>query len=203
MPPNPLTVTGGSQKPHPLVFGATQAFHRDLFRVFGPLLPGRSCEDAPLGMRALALDGVTYLEEVLVQYRRHEDNLNGFIDDATSPAKTIQAQARRLRNRVDIFSQVLGDMDHPAFLKKWGREDVDLARMVLRRAIREGEVLFAWASAGEAGIGWDTVWKAWHWPPMIGVGCRLAARRIFPGLQRFLLARQSARWRQRLKGSAV
>lgn len=201
LPPSPVDLSEWVRNPCPIVFGATHAFHRDLFREFGPLQSGRSCEDAPLGMRALALDGVFFLDDALVCYRRHAANLNGFLDDPSCLDQVIRAQARRLRTCADILSQVLADIDHPAFVRKWGQRNVVRAKKSLLHVLREKVVMYEWMAGGDSGIAWRTIRKAWRWPPMVGVGCRLFLRFLFPVLQRLLYEQQKARWRQRYKNA--
>ncbi|HZF43813.1 MAG TPA: glycosyltransferase [Sphingomonadaceae bacterium] len=57
------------------VLGATAVWHRKLFEFFGPLNPGVVHEDRALAFRAALLGKMVYLDEDLVLYRVHGNNL--------------------------------------------------------------------------------------------------------------------------------
>lgn len=57
-------------KKRPYVIGATFAFHKQLFTVFGPLAEGVDYEDQVLSLRAAALGGGLTIAEPLVQYAK-------------------------------------------------------------------------------------------------------------------------------------
>lgn len=57
-------------KKRPYVIGATFAFHKKLFTVFGPLDNGVDYEDQVLSFRAATLGGGLTIPEPLVQYRQ-------------------------------------------------------------------------------------------------------------------------------------
>jgi glycosyltransferase involved in cell wall biosynthesis len=59
----------------PSVLGATHAFTKRTFQVFGALDEGVSCEDRVIGFRSFLLGPVIEVPKCLVQYRRHENNL--------------------------------------------------------------------------------------------------------------------------------
>lgn len=61
-----LNVIAGSGS---LYLGATGAWHKELFRVFGPIEERAAWEDLVLGFRAAILRGHMYCPDVLVQYR--------------------------------------------------------------------------------------------------------------------------------------
>lgn len=56
------------------LFGFSGAYHRALFERFGPLTSWSFQEDVQLALRALQMDGILYLSDPLVQYRRHATN---------------------------------------------------------------------------------------------------------------------------------
>lgn len=58
------------------VFGCTQAFHRDLFKLFGPINSSIVAEDTIIPFRALLLGNINYIDIVLVKYRRHQENIS-------------------------------------------------------------------------------------------------------------------------------
>jgi hypothetical protein len=53
-----------------VIVGATEAWSRHLFEVFGPLNSSVTHEDRAMGTRAALLDGVRYIDKPLVAYRR-------------------------------------------------------------------------------------------------------------------------------------
>ena len=57
------------------VFGCTQGWSRVLFDVFGPIEDGVLHEDHVIPFRASLLGKVLFINEVLVLYRRHENNI--------------------------------------------------------------------------------------------------------------------------------
>ena len=70
--------------------GATAAYRRTIFDVFGPLGPDAPSEDNCLAVRALLLGPAFYLGDCLVRWRRHGSNLSAHeFDDAD------EANARR------------------------------------------------------------------------------------------------------------
>jgi hypothetical protein len=70
--------------------GATAAYRRTIFDVFGPLGPDAPSEDNCLAVRALLLGPAVYLGDRLVRWRRHGSNLSTHeFDDAD------EANARR------------------------------------------------------------------------------------------------------------
>ncbi len=192
--PPPARFTDWFKNPYPLVYGASHAFHPDLYRVFGPLKVGRWSEDMPLAVRALALDGVYYTPEPLVCYRRHGDNLAGYIEGRVSWSQSLREECFRHRLRADVFAQVLEDLDHPAFDAKWGRDGVKRIRRACRTALRRREVMCEWLSACGDPISWKLVAKAWAWPPMPVAGSRLLARRLLPRLHSHFHERHEAHW---------
>lgn len=56
------------------VSGATAAWHRDVFDVFGPLKPNTVYEDRSIVFRAALLGRIVFVPDTLVQYRIHERN---------------------------------------------------------------------------------------------------------------------------------
>lgn len=58
------------------VQGATHAWTREVFRVFGPLLPDTICEDRVIPLRSMLLGEIAYCPEPLVKYRVHGGNIS-------------------------------------------------------------------------------------------------------------------------------
>ncbi|HEX6508474.1 MAG TPA: glycosyltransferase [Chloroflexota bacterium] len=58
------------------VLGCTQAWHRSVFDMFGPMDPQVTREDVVIPFRAGLLGEIAYVDEDLVLYRRHADNFH-------------------------------------------------------------------------------------------------------------------------------
>lgn len=69
------------QKPEPFrppaILGAGAVYHRDVYRVFGPLGMFVANEDHVLPLRASLLGQVVFVDEPLVRYRKHDSNMSG------------------------------------------------------------------------------------------------------------------------------
>lgn len=64
--------------------GAAAAYHRSLFDVFGPIVPGPYGEDNCLLVRALLLGEAQLAAEPFICWRQHAGNLSNFLTDAAS-----------------------------------------------------------------------------------------------------------------------
>lgn len=93
--------------------GAAAAYHRSLFDVFGPIVPGPYGEDNCLLVRALLLGEAQLAAEPFICWRQHADNLSNFLSD---PASSIWRQ-RHLR-----WMEA-----HSAMSAQW-RRDIDCAQ---------------------------------------------------------------------------
>lgn len=69
-----VTLSEGINSRYHGVYGATQAFSRDVWRKFGPFHPKLKLEDNVILMRAQILGGFEYMDIDLVEYRIHADN---------------------------------------------------------------------------------------------------------------------------------
>jgi glycosyltransferase involved in cell wall biosynthesis len=64
------------------ISGASNAWHRTVFDVFGPLHPDIVFEDRVIALRAALLGGIRHIPEALVKYRRHQTNSVAMFDSA-------------------------------------------------------------------------------------------------------------------------
>jgi glycosyltransferase involved in cell wall biosynthesis len=82
------------------VCGCSHAWHRRVFDVFGPMLPGTVYEDKAIPFRSLLLGEIRYLDEPLVLYRRHSQSITGpqtyVPSDVDVVAQVVKRQTRRL-----------------------------------------------------------------------------------------------------------
>lgn len=74
---NELPLSTMIAKMMPGVMGSTHAFHRSIFEVFGPMLPGSVYEDRILPFRSHLLGRVIYIDSQLVKYRIHSSGVSG------------------------------------------------------------------------------------------------------------------------------
>ncbi|MEO1498977.1 MAG: glycosyltransferase [Pseudomonadota bacterium] len=91
-----------------LYLGATVAFHKDLFRKYGPLPNTSAYEDLIIGFRAALEKRDVYLNEVLIQYRVD----TGVSVKANAPrdfAQWRQMRLRQLNRQIAVFQQRLED----------------------------------------------------------------------------------------------
>lgn len=83
------------------IYGGSLAWHRSLFRIFGPLRNGVVSQDKAIGFRSLLLGKeVQYIEKPLIKYRIHDHNI--------SSQTTIHD---RLRQKVATFGSYLQDLE--------------------------------------------------------------------------------------------
>lgn len=95
------------------VIGASMALDRRLIDEFGPLAEDLAVEDVPLSFRALLAGSVEYVDEPLVDYRRHSLN---FLPDDTSEDVRARAEDRNFRAWVNFTKAYLRDA-HTAWRK--------------------------------------------------------------------------------------
>jgi glycosyltransferase involved in cell wall biosynthesis len=93
-------------KKRPYVIGATFAFHKNLFTVFGPLTKGVDYEDQVLSLRAAALGGGLTIPEPLVQYRQ------GGLSSRSVPnyADLFAHANNKYRRQLAVYTQITKDL---------------------------------------------------------------------------------------------
>ena len=89
------------------VLGATQAFSKASFSIFGPLHEGLVVEDRVIPFRSLLLGEVRFIDEDLVFYRRHGDN---FWPDKPSQDRLQKIGVREYWNRESTHRQAIQDL---------------------------------------------------------------------------------------------
>lgn len=121
--------------------GCSQAWHRQVFDLFGPLGKNILFEDHVIPFRAALLGEVKYIDEALVLYRRHENNMH-----FREPIDVTKAQVNPLLQRhadghIATFRQRLQDIDRVCALQPERRAELDVYRrnteILLREAIDE------------------------------------------------------------------
>ena len=193
-PPTPLPQW--AKRPYALIYGASHAFHPDVYFLFGPLQDGRMIEDNPMAIRALALDGIFAVKQPLVSYRRHADNIASRVNDA-GHVQMIKHEARQHELWVQVLEQVLIDVQHPIFRMKFGDQVVRLTESRCRKALALKKLLVQWHQCAELPVPWSLVKQAWTTPFCPGIGLRLLLRKLLPGIHSWLASRDIKRWRVR------
>lgn len=93
------------------VIGCTQAWHRSVFDVFGPLHPGVVQEDHILPFRAAMLGEVAYIDEPLVLYRHHGGNMKlTETKEIRSVDHYLTLVGRHARSNVLLYENMLSDV---------------------------------------------------------------------------------------------
>jgi len=193
----PTSLTAWVRNPFVLVNGAAHAFHADVFRVFGPLVENRMSEDNPLAVRALALGGIGFIDRPTMRYRRHRNNLAGFVEQKSSLTAALAIEAHRITLWRHVLEQVQYDLAHPAFAAAFGHGDICRARKAIRAEICRHGIMADWYRCGGARIPWSLVRRALVFAPLSSLGLRLLVRRILPGFYARLAARDDQRWQRR------
>ncbi|UFS55907.1 glycosyltransferase [Comamonadaceae bacterium M7527] len=93
-------------KKRPYVIGATFAFHKKLFTVFGPLASGVDYEDQVLSFRAAALGGGLTLSEPLVQYRQGGVSSRS----APNPHALLAHSHSKYSRQLAVYTQITKDL---------------------------------------------------------------------------------------------
>lgn len=87
-----------------LVIGATHAWTRDIFRVFGPIMHAHAYEDLVIAYRSALLGGLHYIDQPLVKYRVGNGGLS---TSAWEPVKNKEERLRRLVKGLKVSVDVL------------------------------------------------------------------------------------------------
>ncbi|MFZ7095387.1 glycosyltransferase [Luteimonas dalianensis] len=108
------------------VIGATHAWRNEVFEFFGPLMSDVMFEDNAISFRSYLLGAVKFLDETLVRYRTHMDNLTNFAA-GKDLLSVYKAAARRNRWALTGLAQ--------------RRRDLELATRSANSFSRDGRVL--------------------------------------------------------------
>ena len=135
----------------PGVHGASHAWHRRVFDVFGPLGDSVIAEDRAIAFRAYELGEVVYLDTPLVNYRTHEANV---CHTALKP-QTIEEHRRSCqklaRLSISIYRQYLIDLNHQLFFNNHGIHAVEIAIKTARRKLVADEKYCEFMTASRLG----------------------------------------------------
>lgn len=112
------------------ITGATSAWHRSVFDVFGPMLPEIVFEDRVIAFRAALLGSVSHISVPLVHYRRHGENTVAMFHSTLNSASKRRMQCFR-----DVYLNNVRDLER--FVVKGDVDPVIVARC---RAIMQQEI---------------------------------------------------------------
>jgi glycosyltransferase involved in cell wall biosynthesis len=115
---DPLTQIGGFMDG---VQGASHAWTREVFRVFGPILPDTICEDRVIPLRSMLLGGIAYCPEPLVKYRVHGGNISQHfaIDRDEVLPRTLAIHKRNLNIAENYVRDLATAMSDSSISGKW------------------------------------------------------------------------------------
>jgi glycosyltransferase involved in cell wall biosynthesis len=112
------------------ITGASNAWHRKVFDVFGPLQPEIVFEDRVIALRAALLGGIRHIPEPLVKYRRHEANTVAMFHstDVKQARRTLECFLSAYRNSASDLETFINKIQ-PDF------PDASLCRKIIRQRI--------------------------------------------------------------------
>jgi GT2 family glycosyltransferase len=124
----------------PGLVGASEAIRREVFDRFGRFAYRDCYEDYAFAFRAALLGRISYLDEVLIDWRHHGSNMSHFVDfaSADAAAKFRGHFLRNLKAHITFLRQHLVDLDrcaqsassgavHAAVRAKLARHRLELA----------------------------------------------------------------------------
>jgi hypothetical protein len=118
---------------YPAVNGCTHAWSRKLFDYFGPIRT--DWEDLVLSFRTLVAGKMIYIQEPLVKYRRHDNNVSFFAEQ--DDTRSFEHRERRLRwvdeQGVRAYDTMIADIDTA---RQKGAIKADMAAALKRQAKR-------------------------------------------------------------------
>ena len=182
-PPPPRTIDSFRESGMGLL-GATVAFRRSLFDLFGPLDDDLVFEDRVIPLRAALAGRIGYVHEPLVRYRRHGSNVWLGADDASRASRLAHEGhlARRNRMMIAVFRNRLRDLDTGTRLFPGRRAEIARVRRLTRGFLRRARLeeamwaerrparrLLLTARALAGGLGPRAAWgwvKRFHMPAL-------------------------------------
>jgi len=120
------------------VIGATHAWRREVFDVFGPLLPQVVFEDNAISFRSHLLGRIAFLDKKLVSYRTHDQNITNF-KSVADLRKLYMEAARRVTWALIGIEQRKEDLDRAIRSERAVRRNFQLLRRELQRMQRKFE----------------------------------------------------------------
>ena len=116
--------------------GASHAWTRRIWDVFGELLESTVCEDRTIPLRAALLGGTGYCAAPLVRYRIHDSNLSHY--HTTAEEKVIAVSAGVHHRNAMISKQHIEDLNAAKKITTCDPDEILKAKKVARRSYRIG-----------------------------------------------------------------
>jgi hypothetical protein len=159
--------------------GATAAYRRTIFDVFGPLGPDAPSEDNCLAVRALLLGSVVYLGDRLVRWRRHGGNLSTHEFDVTDQADARRRHLDEYWRQYRTTLQIEADLKHPALA---GRVAPEVLRAVGVSAHRHGarQLLRFRSLTPSSWADWSAAFGRLPWRDRLAMAPLMFLRRALP-----------------------
>ena len=173
------------------VLAASLAIDRQVFKRFGDLMPALILEDGPLFLRAMLLGPTRHIEEPLVRYRIHKENISQAyaVEDYESWAKRHHEKATwQTREGVKAYLQMLGDL-YSNEATNYGTEELERARWVAAEKLAEQQMLAAYyqqQSAVPLRMRIASLWRLGR------LAVKLSIKTLLPFIQR-----RNTRWHYR------
>jgi glycosyltransferase involved in cell wall biosynthesis len=194
-PPPPKSFSLISQISGHRVVGASHAWSKELFDIFGPLKEGIIREDVVIPIRAALLGTVVYIPEPLVLYRHHDKNIWRTREDINN-SKDLHKYLRFLSyGDVASYKNMQHDLDVALKIKPNLENEIKIARQKASYALRLAEYendLWKHKTAGRIRL----IFKACreHIPCKKNIGWILVI--FFPRIYLFLTSKKWGRsWR--------
>ncbi len=123
------------------IAGCTEAWHRNVFDIFGPMSEQVVHEDYVIPFRAAILGSVEYLYEPLVLYRSHSGNLHFDADHKGKPdaKKMLSRIPGHVADYAAVYRTRLKDLDLAKRLFPARAEQFEALRAVTQRMLWEVE----------------------------------------------------------------
>ena len=138
---DPLATAGSMS----LYLGATCAWHKDLFRKYGPIKDNRCFEDLILGFRAALENRISFIDDELVTYRIGE-GLSNKPFTLTSQAEYDARRLQGIARDIAVFEQRLTDC------ATYGLDQRDPIVGILERRLKERKLRDVFIQHGAIGV---------------------------------------------------
>ena len=135
---NPRTGRLESQSRLPHVLGAGAVYHRDVYWKFGPLGSHVVNEDHVLPLRGALLGDVEFIDDVLVLYRKHGENMSGVYNP--TPEGVLRYRLRMIH----MYYQEMIDLHHAEMDLLTDGRLVEHYRVLVRDKLFAFEFLTQW-----------------------------------------------------------
>lgn len=90
-----------------VVMGCSHAWHRDAFRIFGPLYHKVIFEDNAISFRSFLLGDIAYVDDTLVYYRQHDNNVTNYRKSIGKDELARKMYRRRQYAVVGVYQRLL------------------------------------------------------------------------------------------------